>query len=201
MKKFLAGILAVAVASGCATGINSQPQVGRISVGADLAARKAYYDRAKVSAIRPDGYVVAGETYSESAIKYYFKAFGSRDAVSKSRSAHGAKVSSALLSIIPPVVGVVVGAYIGLLSSAYTYTYSENKLVQNVGLGAGAGLLIGGLGISLPFGLMQHNKIAPRMQEAADSFNSDLYFKLKLDGDSSLPKPVKADGSASGIDP
>jgi hypothetical protein len=197
-SKALLLLVSLALLSGCASGgLKTQPVIGRISLAQPLAERQAFFNKAKVSAIVEEGYVVNGQAYDEAAIKYYFKAFHSNKSVALSRSAHGARVSSTLLSALPPVIGVVVGAYVGLvasLSTTYGGPSSSADGGRDVAVGALAGALIGGLGISLPFGTAQYHKIEARRKEAAAIFNADLRRMLKLDGEA--PQTPKAPAGA-----
>lgn len=164
-----------------------------------LSLRESCWDSLRISKVEPDGKALRGGIWlSRKDAGHYYRNADVPLAVRLNRDALAYDIQGSVWMIASPVVGIVVGAYGGVLNAVYRYdrrnadgtydssdTYIRTRAYQESLVGGAIGLVLG-LAIGLPMGAMDCRKAEVDRQNAADTFNHKLLQDLQL---YAVPKP------------
>jgi hypothetical protein len=165
-----------------------------------LSLRQSCWDSLRISQVKPDGKVLRGGLWlTGKEAGHYYRNADVALAVRLNREAFAYDIQGSVWMIASPVVGLVVGAYGGVLNAVYrygqrnsdgTYDYNDNtylrtRVYQEALVGGAIGLVLGAA-IGIPMGVMDCRKAEVFRQNAADTFNHKLLQDLQL---YAVPKP------------
>jgi len=170
-----------------------------VSATAALSLRQSCLDSMRISQVKPDGKVLRGGLWlTRKEAGHYYRNADAPLAVRLNRDSVAYDIQGSVWMIASPVLGMVVGAYGGVLNAVYRYaprnangtydtrdTYTNTRAYQESLVGGAIGLVLGAA-IGLPMGMMDCRKAELDRQKAADTFNHKLMQDLQL---YAVPKP------------